>query len=240
MARRGLALSLVVCLAGTTSRADEPRANLNLLHATVQIRNGSARGSGTVIGSREGQTLILTAAHVVADSTDLLVELHRHNLGSPIASLTEGGGWPRLVRATLVAADPASDVALLEVSGIAPLRHVARVDPDAREPARGETLTSVGIDRILHLTLWKTGVEGQTRVDIGRGGGTRPFTATTRYPEHGRSGGGLFRPDGTLVGVCCGQLKIGDAPRIGVFASTASIRDLLASAGALPGRTTAR
>src|SRR5262249_48122092 len=152
--------------------------------------------------------------------SELKVELHRHNLGLRSTGLTEGGGWPRLLPATVVGSDPASDVALLRVRGMVALPFVAPFDPRADEPAKGEVLTSVGIDRTLFLTRWQTTVLGSAQIDIGQGGGPRRFTVTGKFPEHGRSGGGLFRPDGTVVGVCTGQLSIKTGqPKVGVFAS---------------------
>jgi len=56
----------------------------------------------------------------------------------------------------------------------------------------------------------------------------RPFLVTTRPPEHGRSGGGLFLPGGELVGVCVGRIEILKRNRqLGLFASSASIRRML-------------
>jgi S1-C subfamily serine protease len=211
----------------TAARPDPPRGP-DVIRPTVQIRNGNGRGSGTVIASSPDRTLVLTAAHVIKDGKDLKVELHRHNLGLAATGLTEGGGWPRLVPATVAAVDPAADVAVLEVRGMVALRYVARFDPNAAEPARGETLTSVGIDRTLFLTRWTTKVEGSAQVDFNKGGGPRRFTVTARFPEHGRSGGGLFRADGSVVGVCTGQLSIRPGqPKVGLFASVTSVRRLL-------------
>jgi S1-C subfamily serine protease len=212
--------------------AAEPERGPDVVRPTVQLRNGVRRGSGTIIASVPGQTLILTAAHVVKDASDLTVELHRHNLGLSSTGLTEGGGWPRLLKATVVAADPAADVALVRVGGLVALPHVARVDPTATLPVKGDVLTSVGIDRGLHLTRWQTTAQGTAMIDIGQGGGARPFTIVTRFPEHGRSGGGLYRTDGAVVGVCTGQVSIKTGqPKVGAFASIVSIRRLLAGAG---------
>jgi S1-C subfamily serine protease len=228
-------LALVAAVAGISVPAAPPEGEgtragrgTDIVRATVQIRNGDHRGSGTVIASGPGETLILTAAHVVKGATGLRVELHRHNLGYQLAGLTEGGGWPRLVPAAVVAADTAGDVALVRIEGMKALRYVARFDPGAAEPSRGEVLTSVGIDRTRFLTRWKTTVEGSARLDIGQGGGPSRFTITSRFPEHGRSGGGLFRPDGTLAGVCTGQLGLKPGqPKVGVFGSVESVRKLL-------------
>jgi S1-C subfamily serine protease len=202
-----------------------------VVRSTVQIRNGTKRGSGTIIASVPGETLILTAAHVVRDPGKLEVELHRHNLGFNVASLTEGGGWPRLVGASVAATDAGSDVAVLRVQGMVALPFFARFDLDSAEPARGDILTSVGIDRTLHLTRWQTTAEGSALIDFKRGGGARKFTLTSRAPEHGRSGGGLFRRDGAVVGVCTGQLHVRRGQQTGVFASAESIGAVLRAHG---------
>jgi S1-C subfamily serine protease len=227
--------ALAICLAWTAfAPGKAPARRPDVVRATVQIRSGDRRGSGTVIASSPDETWILTAAHVVSPPTATKVELHRFNLGYSGArdtGLTEGGGWPRLVSATVAAVDPGGDVAILLVRGMTALPFVARLDPDAAEPAPGETLTSVGIDRALHLTRWATTIKGWASIDVGRGGGPRRFTVITRPPEHGRSGGGLFRPDGTVVGVCTGRVEAHGAQRLGIFASVESIRRLLKDDG---------
>ena len=48
---------------------------------TVVVRRGTSQGSGTIIASVDGETLVLTAAHVVKAEGPILVELHRYNLG---------------------------------------------------------------------------------------------------------------------------------------------------------------
>jgi hypothetical protein len=107
----------------------------------------------------------LTAAHVVRDATGLKVEIHRFNYGGRVLSLTEGGGWPRLVPATVAAIDPGGDVALVLIRGMTALPFVARFDLEVGEPKRGEVLTSVGVDRGLHLTRWQTTIQGPALVD---------------------------------------------------------------------------
>ena len=227
----GLVLG-VALVAHAAPPVEPPKRGPDMVRPTVQLRNGESRGSGTVFASVPGTTLILTAAHVVKGATDLKVEIHRHNLGSQNLSLTEGGGWPRLVPARVVGTDPATDVAVVRLRGMVAMPNVARFDRSAWEPEKDETLTSVGIDRTLHLTRWRTSVQGWATIDIGQGGGERRFTVTTRPPEKGRSGGGLFRDDGTLVGVCTGRVTIGPGrPTVGVFASVAAIRQLLEKLG---------
>jgi S1-C subfamily serine protease len=218
-------------IGATDVHSDNPDRGPDVVRPTVQIRNGNNRGSATIIASVPGETWILTAAHVVEKSSDLRVELHRFNFGSRLTGLTEGGGWPRLVPATVEATDPAADVALVRIRGMTALPFVARLDPEADEPARGDVLTSVGIDRGLHLTAWQTTIQGSAMVDLKKGGGARRFTVTTRPPEHGRSGGGLFRRDGAVVGVCTGFFESKPGQHLGVFAAVASIRQMLRAQG---------
>jgi S1-C subfamily serine protease len=217
-----------------TATPDEPapaRGTL-IVQATVQIRSGQKRGSGTIISSVPDRTLILTAAHVVEGGGNIQVEIHRFNLGGArIFSLTEGGGWPRLVPATVAAIDRGSDVALLLIRGMLPFPYVASFDLEAEEPKRSEILTSVGVDRGLHLTRWQTTIQGSALVDLHKGGGARRYTVTTRPPEHGRSGGGLFRNDGTCIGSCTGRYDLKPGQKVGLFASMASIRRLIKENG---------
>jgi S1-C subfamily serine protease len=209
-----------------TAPADERPRGPDVVRPTVQLRNGDHRGSGTVIISIPNETWILTAAHVAENASELKVELHRFNLSSRLTALTEGNGWPRLVPATVAVTDPDSDVALVRIKGTTRLPFVARLDLEADEPAPGEKLTSVGIDRGLHLTSWPTAVQNARMIDLGKGGGPRRFTVTSRPPDHGRSGGGLFRADWAVVGVCTGHFGRTEAQQLGVFVAMASIRQL--------------
>jgi hypothetical protein len=131
------------------------------------------------------------------------------------------------VPATVEVTDSDTDVALVRIKGMVRLPFVARLDLAADEPAPGEILTSVGIDRGLHLTSWHTSVKNTVMVDLGKGGGPRRFIITSRPPDHGRSGGGLFRSDGVVVGVCTGHFGGAKGQQLGIFSAMASIRTLL-------------
>ena len=86
------------------------------------VRKKASQGSGTVIASVEGETLILTAAHVVEGSGPLWVELHRYNFG--VEKTEPRGAWPLAVAAEVAATDPAGDLAVVRLRGQppAPLR----------------------------------------------------------------------------------------------------------------------
>lgn len=198
-----------------------------MFRPTVVIRNGTAQGSGTVVASIDDETLILTAAHVVLSGNGpLTVELHRYNFGLERFSRI-AGGWPRKVPASVIAADPSGDLAVLRIRRMKRLPFVARLTSGVEEPARGTVVTSVGIDLGEHLSSWLAYVGGVEWITLEKKKEDRPFLITTRAPEHGRSGGGLFLPDGELVGVCVGRVEENRKKGVGIFASGASIRRLL-------------
>lgn len=200
---------------------------------TVVVRRGPSQGSGTIIASVDGQTLVLTAAHVVGEAGPISVELHRYNLGlerTPAAP----GAWPRPVLAEVVALDRAADLAVLRLDGLAALPYVARLAPAPRDPAVDTVVTSIGIDLGKHLSSWSTRLVEALWFELNDNREERLFLITARAPEHGRSGGGLFLPDGTLVGVCIGHAELVRGRREGVFASRESIRQLLDDHGLDP------
>jgi S1-C subfamily serine protease len=224
-------------------RADNPLLAPEVLRGffrpTVTIRKGDGRGSGTVIASTARATLVLTAAHVISDAGALQIELHPYNYGleKDEKRLVGTGQWPRLAPAEVLASDPNADVALVRVPRLAGLPYVARVARDSVEPEPKGVFTSIGVVGGQELTGWRTDVQGSARIDLpsftGRGtrGDPRLFTITTKPPEFGRSGGALFRPDGSIVGVCVGRLQPSNGPTVGVFASLESIHKLIRDNG---------
>jgi S1-C subfamily serine protease len=227
---------LVLCCAlgpSVPTRADDPPAatrtpppgNDLTFRPTVIVRRGKHQGSGTVIASIPGESLVLTASHVLEGDGALYIEVHRYNLG--LERRTRAEGWPREVPARVVARDRASDLAVIRVEGFEAMPYVARIAPGPAEPPRGEAVVSVGIDLGEALASWGSRVFDYARIDMGNGGGPRPFLLVEKPPEHGRSGGGLFTTDGTVVGVCVGRAEIVRGRRFGVFASSESIRRIL-------------
>jgi S1-C subfamily serine protease len=228
--RAGVVLAiLAAALPGADRRrapADRPvPADDYTFRPTVLVRRGTMQGSGTVIAAVAGETLILTAAHVVRGSGDVLVELHRYNFG--LEGQDVPGSWPRVVRGEVAARDVDADVAVVRVRGLEAPPYVARLAVDEEAPGPGTVVTSLGIDRATRLSGWTTRVRGVTRLSRERGAAERPFLVTSRAPDYGRSGGGLFRDDGGLVGVCIGRVERPEGRALGLFAEAESISRLL-------------
>ena len=193
---------------------------------TVLVRRGSSQGTGTIIASLDRETLVLTAGHVIRGRGPILVQLHRYNLGIE-QQPTIPGKWPRQVVAEQVAVDNLADLAILRLRDMIALPFVARLAPDDFEPASNTGLTSVGIDLGAKLSSWNTQLVEILWFELNDSGTDRPFLVTTRIPEHGRSGGGLFDSSGTLVGVCVGHAELVKGKRMGVFSSIENVRQLL-------------
>jgi len=213
---------------------------------TVIVRDGNSQGSGTIIASVEGETLVLTAAHVVHDKKPVRVELHRYNLG--VEHDLPSQGWPVRLPAEVAATDEAGDVAVVRVRGRPALPFVGTLAGGGEAAARGAVVTSVGVDGGDNLQSWPTHVLGPVSLvmspapapgvretpprSVGhRDPNGRPFLVTARAPEHGRSGGGLFAEGGRLVGVCVGRLERADEPALGLFAASEGVRRLLKAKG---------
>jgi S1-C subfamily serine protease len=193
---------------------------------TVLVRRGKLQGSGTIIASIEGETLVLTAAHVLKAEGPVLIELHRYNLGMERMPATSGV-WPRVIKGRPVATDAAADLAVVRIDRMGALPYVARLTRGEEEPPPDSIVTSIGIDNGSKLTSWRTKLLESVTFEINDSREPRRVLITERIPEHGRSGGGLFLANGELVGVCIGHAELVRGRRSGVFASRESLRLLL-------------
>lgn len=219
---------------GTVPRVGAPRVHEGvslgafnrLYRPSVVLRKGTGRGSGTILASEAGDTLILTAAHVLRTSGAVEVELQAHNLGLP-NDPKSAQRWPRVVPAEILASDVAADVALVRVRGLTALPYAARMAFREDAPEAGQTFTALGYDGARQLIGWRTTMQARAMVDLGQGGGMRPFVVTARPSVKGRSGGGLFLDDGTVVGVCVGRFEIEKGRWVGLFASLESVYGVL-------------
>ncbi len=212
----GQGQSLPTMPAAAHSAAAQPRAALEskLLAATARllVDDGSSvsRGTGTVIDCRQGEALILTCGHIFRDSD---------GKGRVEVDLFTPGG-PRGVAGQVVAWDLKRDLALVSIFTDVPLEAV-RVGSPERIVKPGDTVVTVGCDGGADPTLHQSRI---TAVDKYLGPAN---VQVAGQPVQGRSGGGLFTIDGTLIGVCNAA---DPADNEGLFAALPAIHEQLEEA----------
>ncbi|MCE9632526.1 MAG: trypsin-like peptidase domain-containing protein [Planctomycetia bacterium] len=196
----------------TATRADLEQ---KLLAATARLRVEDTAGvswaTGTVIDCRQGEALILTCGHVFRDSQGKgRIEVDLFGLQGP-----------RGVAGQVVSWDLKRDLALVSIFTDATVEPV-RVGGTDRTTAVGSPVVTVGCDGGKDPTIHHSRV---TAVDKYLGPSNLQVAG---QPVQGRSGGGLFAIDGTLIGVCNAA---DPADNEGLFAALPSIHDQLEESG---------
>ena len=196
----------------TATRAD---LEGKLLSATARLRVEDTAGvswaTGTVIDCRQGEALILTCGHVFRDSQGKgRVEVD-----------TFGPQGVRGVAGQVVSWDLKRDLALVSIFTEARIDPV-RVGGTDRTTPVGSSVVTVGCDGGKDPTVHHSRV---TAVDKYLGPSNLQVAG---QPVQGRSGGGLFGIDGTLIGVCNAA---DPADNEGLFAALPSIHDQLEESG---------
>jgi len=180
------------------SRAAQEKA----LSVTLRLRNPETAGEGTAVrvGRLGAVTYYLTADHCIKDGTVLLDRFTTQTYPEPdatIENVTAIERWPHL------------DLALLKsLRERDEGRPVAVLCPADKVPV-------VGKDGLVVLTAGCT--DGDAPVlQVDRVGGPRRIVKPrqpgrailsweiARPPVEGRSGGPMFAPDGSLIGICSG------------------------------------
>lgn len=165
-------------------------------------------GTGTIVYSAEGQAIILTCAHVFLDMStkDAKIEIEVFENGKPLS-------YP----ATLIGGDHNSDLAFLKIQSTK-IMPTVRLMATAPSVTRDQNLVSFGCNGGADPTLLKTKI-----VDINRYNGPANLVCSVD-PQSGRSGGGLFDVNGSLVGVCsCADRKLKE----GLYMAHAPIMELV-------------
>ena len=186
-----------------------------ILAATVRLKvsdpQGHSYGSGTIIDTHGTEALVLTCAHIFRDSQargEIEVDLFL-----PSGHVAKPG--------QLVSYDMESDVALVSMQPgmtVEPMRVAAKSD----RLLVGQRLVSAGCDRGGKPSQRETRV---TSLDKYLGPAN---VEVAGQPVDGRSGGGLFTLDGTVVGVCFGAEPTDNE---GLYAAAKCAHQALDSAG---------
>jgi len=195
----------------TQAATQEPAATNDPMHASVRIRatiNGQiSLGSGTIVHSQPGQTLIVTCGHIFRNVNDAAkVEVDVFENGKPITFV-----------GTVKDFDLEADVGLIS---IATHRAVSSTPlaPATLALAKAERVGCIGCSGGNDPTREQLTITAVNKYD---GPDNIECTGT---PVQGRSGGGLFNADNQLVGVCIAAVT--DAP-LGVYAHVFAVHKLL-------------
>jgi thiol-disulfide isomerase/thioredoxin len=197
------------------SASDRESLERRLLNATARLRvgdpGGASWGTGTVVDCRQGEALILTCGHIFRDSEGKgMIEVDMF-----------GPNGPRGVAGQLISWDLKRDLALVSVFTDASIEPV-RVGGQQRATEAGEAVVTVGCNGGQDPTIHHSRV---TAVDKYLGPAN---VQVAGQPVQGRSGGGLFSLDGTLLGVCNAADPTDNE---GLFAALPAIHEQLDEAG---------
>ncbi len=180
--------------------------------ATVRVRltDGNLRdvGSGTIIHSTSGQSIILTCAHIFqkVDDKAAAVEVDVFQNGKTLQ-------YP----AQVLGGDHESDVALLRIRNTTPLPTASLVDLN-QLVEKQETLFSIGCSNGDIPTRLNMQV-----IEVDRYDGPQNILCTND-PAQGRSGGGLFNANHRIVGVCSAADR---EAREGLYTGVTPVRKLI-------------
>lgn len=182
--------------------------------STVRLRvrdsGGQNFGTGTIIDSQPGQTLVLTCGHLFRQAST------GQQVGVEVDLFPRGGKVETLV-GQVVAYDLDADVGLVSVPSQQPLPATPLASP--RKPLQvGESLVSIGCSKgddptreVVKSTALNK-FQGPDNIEC------------TGLPVQGRSGGGLFRENGELVGIC---ILADDKAGRGIYAALNPVYALL-------------
>jgi len=160
------------------------------MQASVKLKvsdpDGHSYGSGTVVHTRGNEALVLTCAHLFRDSQGK----------GPLEVITyqqsESG---TTVPGEILVYDLERDVALVAIRTQSPIKPMSIASP-MHQVQVGQQAFSVGCDNGGPRNLYQTRINSVNRY-VGHDN-----VQAAGAPSVGRSGGGLFNPQGQLVGVC--------------------------------------
>lgn len=191
-----------------TTRVSPDQLIAASVRLTVEDPDGQSTGTGTVVDSREGASLVLTCGHIFRSSG---------GKGPISVTFFQPGPSGAVVKETLqgelIDFDLERDLALVSVWTKSRIT-VASIAPPAFQLAQGNAVTTVGCNQGANPTAIDTQVTAINRYQ------GAPNVEAAGAPIEGRSGGGMFNREGQLVGVCFAADHEGNE---GLYAALGSI-----------------
>ena len=188
---------------------DGPMVGSTRIRVTIDGRINL--GSGAIIGSRPGMTLVLTCGHIFRGlNDDAKIEVDVFEAGAP-----------RTFVGTAEKYDLDADVGLISIPTDRIVPSVAVCAPQ-NVPAQGDRVACIGCsggDNPSREQLNVTAINKYTGPDN---------IECTGIPVQGRSGGGLFNTDGELIGICIAADPEGQR---GLYAHVHAVHKLLDECG---------
>ncbi len=189
--------------------------SVNPMKASARIRvvdgNGINYGSGTVIDSRPGRSIVLTCAHIFRDiSKQAVVEVDLFD-----------GEESRTYQGKILSYNLEADVGLIAIATSDPIPSIPLI-PASDALRKGAEVFGIGCGggkRPVRLPMRVTALNRYLGPDN---------IECTVVPQQGRSGGGLFDTQGRLVGVC---FAADPKSARGLYAGIRPIRQILQKAG---------
>jgi thiol-disulfide isomerase/thioredoxin len=192
------------------AKSDRP-TDQSLVQRSVRIvvDDGKSRsfGTGTVVRSVPGETLVLTCAHLFQGAS---------RQAKTTVEFFGAAERPRL-GGDVLAKDDKADVCLVRVvsTQVFPATHVAS---RKSMPVTGQATASVGCDNGADPTVRHMKVTAINRY-VGA-----PTIECSGEPVEGRSGGGLFNEAGDIIGVCSAR---DPSDHRGIYGGLAAVHALL-------------
>lgn len=148
---------------------------------------GTSYATGTVIHTRDNESLVLTCGHVFRDSNGKGTITAEHGFAAKDVQVANG-------ELLFYDADE-RDIGLVAIRTKRPIQpvEVAAVDHLVN---KGNSIFTIGCDHGERPSIRRSQVKNQAKYD-----GINKYEIFGR-PVSGRSGGGMFTADGKLVGVC--------------------------------------
>lgn len=173
-------VNAVVHVKNTTIVERQPRNLFEFYYGGGQPRAQIGTGSGVII-SPDGY--IITNNHVIENATKLEITLNNNEI----------------YEATVIGADPTTDIALLKIDGTDPFRYIPFGDSDSIR--LGEWVLAVGNPFNLTSTVTAGIVSAKARNLHNFDKSPSSFIQTDAAVNRGNSGGALVNANGDLIGI---------------------------------------